>query len=249
MRRTEAVSPRLIRVTLGGPALDGLVVDQPAASVRVLLPEAAGLVLPEWNGNQFLLPDGGRPKLRTLTPRRLDAGAAELDVEIVIHVGGAASAWAAAAQPGDPVGLTGPGRGYAIDAGARTFLLAGDESAIPAMSQLLEWLPSEARVDVHVEAADRRARIELPAHERATIAWHELPAGAPPGAAMVNAVAEAPIAAGTRVWVAGEAAAVQRIRRHLFEDRGHPRADAWVRGYWKHGRAGDDDAATDAPAP
>jgi len=40
------------------------------------------------------------------------------------------------------------------------------------------------------------------------------------------------------VWVAGEAAAVQRIRRALFEERGVPRSRATVRGYWKHGRAG-----------
>jgi NADPH-dependent ferric siderophore reductase len=46
-----------------------------------------------------------------------------------------------------------------------------------------------------------------------------------------------------RVWAAGEAAAVQRIRRHLFQDRQLPRAQATVRGYWKHGRSGgaDDD--------
>jgi NADPH-dependent ferric siderophore reductase len=31
----------------------------------------------------------------------------------------------------------------------------------------------------------------------------------------------------------------QRIRRHLFEERGLPRPQATVRGYWKHGRAGD----------
>jgi NADPH-dependent ferric siderophore reductase len=41
------------------------------------------------------------------------------------------------------------------------------------------------------------------------------------------------------VWVAGEAAAVQRIRRHLFAERGLTRAQAVVRGYWKQGRSGD----------
>ena len=57
---------------------------------------------------------------------------------------------------------------------------------------------------------------------------------------MVAAVAGADLPAGTRVWVAGEAAAVQRIRRHLFEERGLSRAQATVRGYWKHGRDGDE---------
>jgi NADPH-dependent ferric siderophore reductase len=36
---------------------------------------------------------------------------------------------------------------------------------------------------------------------------------------------------------------MQRIRRHLFEDRGVTRTQANVRGYWKHGRSGDVDEA------
>jgi NADPH-dependent ferric siderophore reductase len=37
---------------------------------------------------------------------------------------------------------------------------------------------------------------------------------------------------------------MQRTRRHLFDERGIPRAHTAVRGYWKHGRRGDagDDA-------
>jgi NADPH-dependent ferric siderophore reductase len=69
--------------------------------------------------------------------------------------------------------------------------------------------------------------------------WHDLPEGAPPGDALVAAVRRAEIDPTARVWAAGEAAAVQRIRRHLFEDRGFARAQTTVRGYWKHGRGGD----------
>jgi NADPH-dependent ferric siderophore reductase len=58
--RTAPVSPRLLRVTLGGPDLAGLDAGLPAASVRLLLPRAAAadLVLPAWNGNEFLHDDG-----------------------------------------------------------------------------------------------------------------------------------------------------------------------------------------------
>ena len=79
----------------------------------------------------------------------------------------------------------------------------------------------------------------LPAHPGATAAWHDLVPGAPPGDTLVAAVRDADLAPGTRLWAAGEAAALQRIRRHLFGDRGLSRAEATVRGYWKHGRAGD----------
>jgi NADPH-dependent ferric siderophore reductase len=239
--RVERVSPRLVRVTFGGAELEGLTVEQPAASVRLLLPSPGSreLVMPEWNGNEFLLGDGRRPTIRTFTPWRVDAEDRELDLGIVVHGTGAASEWAETARPGERGAISGPGRGYAIDEDAPAFLLAGDETAIPAITQLLELVPRATPVNVHIEIGDPDARITLPDHPRATVEWHELPSGATPGELLIAAVSETDIAPGTKIWAAGEAAAVWRIRRHLFDDLGLPRAQATVRGYWKHGRAAD----------
>ena len=158
----------------------------------------------------------------------------------MVHGNGAASEWAATATPGDLAAISGPGRGYTIDRAAPLFLLAGDETAIPAIAQLLELLPTETPVRVHVEVAHPDARIALPEHPRASVTWHDLPSDAPPGDTLVHAVQREDLDAEVRVWAAGEAAAVQRIRRHLFGDRGLARTQAVVRGYWKHGRGGDD---------
>jgi NADPH-dependent ferric siderophore reductase len=241
VRRVEERSPRLVRVTLGGAELAGFTVEEPAASIRLLLPSpgADGLIVPTWNGNEFLLPDGRRPVIRTLTPRGVDPQGPELHVEVVRHGGGLAEGWAVAARPGDPAAVSGPGRGYTTDPDATELLLAGDETAIPAISQLLEALPGRTAVRVHVEVAGPDGRLPLPHHPGAEVAWHDLPTGEPPGAALVAAVRGAPLGAGARVWAAGEAAAMQRIRRHLFEERGLSRRQAVVRGYWKVGRAGD----------
>ena len=230
-------------VTLTGSELEGLTIDQPAASVRLLLPSpgSAELVMPTWNGNEFLLPDGTRPAIRTFTPRRVDPERLELDVEVVDHGAGVASEWAARATSGDEAAVSGPGRGYAIDGDATAFLLVGDETALPAISQLLEALPAGATVRVHVEVADPAGRLELPGHPGASVEWHDLPPGSPAGDAMAAAVHGTDIGPEEKLWVAGEAAAVQRIRRHLFEDRGLSRRQATVRGYWKHGRAGEDE--------
>jgi NADPH-dependent ferric siderophore reductase len=235
----------MLRVTLAGPELDGLTVEHPAASVRLLLPRPADreLVVPAWNGNEFLLADGRRPVIRTFTPRHLDTEARELDLDIVLHGRGAAAGWAEAVEPGDPAAISGPGRGYVVDRDAPAFLLAGDESAIPAISQLLEALPAETPTQVCIEVAQPDARLALPAHPRAAVEWRDLPSGAAPGDALVAAVRDADLAVGTRVWVAGEAAAVQRIRRHLFDERNVPRAETSVRGYWQRGRRGDTDDA------
>ena len=169
---------------------------------------------------------------------RVTAGPDELDLEIVTHGGGAASAWAGAAAPGVVAAISGPGRGYAIDPDVPAFLLAGDETAIPAIGQLLESMPAHTPIRVHVEVAAPEGRLELPDHPQAAVEWHDLAPGAAPGHALLEAVRTTDLAPGTRVWVAGEAAAAQRIRRHLFDERGLSRAHATVRGYWKHGRAG-----------
>jgi len=235
----------MVRVTFAGPELDGLTVEQPAASVRLLLPSASTreLVMPSWNGNEFLLPDGRRPTIRTFTPWQVDPDALELDLGMVVHGSGAASEWADGAEPGLQAAISGPGRGYEIDGDAAAFLVAGDETAIPAITQLLEALRAHATVQVHIEVGDPGAQLALPDHPGATVSWCELPAGAPPGDALVTAVRNAELVSGVRVWAAGEAAAVQRIRRHLFEERGLSRSQTTVRGYWKHGRTGgaDDD--------
>jgi NADPH-dependent ferric siderophore reductase len=241
VRAVEDLTPRMRRVTFGGDDLEGLVIDQPAASVRLLLPGAGEteLVMPTWNGNEFRLPDGARPTIRTFTPWHLRPDRRELDLGVVLHGTGAASEWARDARPGDPVAIAGPGRGYAIDADASSFLLAGDETALPAISQLLEALPKHARVSVLIEIATPEGRLELPAHPAISTQWVEQRDGAPPGDALIAAIENAEISADARIWAAGEAAAVQRIRRHLFETREIPRVQTTVRGYWKHGRAAD----------
>ena len=238
VRSIEQRSPRMRRIVLGGPELQGLEIEEPAASVRLLLrpPGEDAIVLPEWKGNQFELPTGERAPIRTFTPRYLDTGELALTLDVVVHEHGLASDWARAAAPGDEVAVSGPGRGYAIDTDASAYLLAGDETAIPAMSQLLELLPQRIPVQVHIEIADPSARLDLPEHPKADVTWHQLPAGSEPGDALVAAV-EALDEVEEAVWVAGEAASVQRIRKHLFDVRGMTRAAATVRGYWKKGRS------------
>jgi NADPH-dependent ferric siderophore reductase len=238
VRRVEFLTPYMARVALTGQALKGFSVDLAAASVRLLLPapETETLVIPIWNGNEFLLSDGMRPTIRTFTPQRVDAEALELNLDVVIHSGGAASEWAGSAVAGDPAGVSGPGRGYSIDTRATRFLLAGDESAIPAISQLLEAIPVETEVQTIIEIAHPDARLSLPDHPRATIEWCDWSHGTVPGSALMAAVVRSRLDAGTRVWAAGEAAAMHRVRRHLFEDRGLARQMVTARGYWKHGR-------------
>ena len=91
----EHPTPHVVRIVFDGSDLHNLIVDEPAASVRLLLPSpgTSDLVIPTWNGNEFLLPGGERPTIRTFTPIRDPEASSELVLDIVVHESGAASDW------------------------------------------------------------------------------------------------------------------------------------------------------------
>jgi NADPH-dependent ferric siderophore reductase len=167
-------TPRLRRLTLGGPELVGFPTAEPAASVR-LLPSLGGAVeLPTWNGNEWLSADGSRPPIRTLTPVRIAVDPPEdpeVDVDVVLHGPGPLSSWAATVEPGAPAALAGVGQGYELDPDATHLVLAGDESARPAIEQLLGVMPPDLTIQVVVELASPDARLDLPDHPGATVTW------------------------------------------------------------------------------
>lgn len=237
VRAIEDLGPRMRRVVLGGGELEGLEITEPAASVRILLPPPgeSAIVMPTWTGNQFELTNGDRAPIRTFTPRHMDSENLELTVDFVVHGSGAASDWVRGAHEGAELAVSGPGRGYEVDPSS-AHLLAGDETAIPAMSQLLEVLPQDVSVTVHVEIVDASGRVDIPPHGGATVRWHELAEDAQPGDALLQAIESTDHLPGA-IWVAGEAAGVQRIRKYLFDVRGLSRSQATVRGYWKKGRS------------
>ena len=176
-------TPHVVRVVCDGPDLHNLIVDQPAASVRLLLPSpgTSEVVIPTWNGNEFLLANGQRPTIRTFTPIRASGATSELLLDIVVHGSGAASDWATAATVGDRAAISGPGRGYVADPEASSFVLVGDETAIPAISQLVEALPAERPVQVGIEARYRDAIRKLPARSATRVEWCLLSSSAAPG--------------------------------------------------------------------
>lgn len=245
-RRCEVVGvePRnasMLRVTLAGSELVGLERGDPGSSVRVLLPRDDGsFEVPTWHGNEFLWSDGVRARIRTLTPLAVrDAGgSAELDVDVVLHDDAPLTRWASGAVTGTPAAVSGTGSGYEIDPSVGSYVLLGDESAVPAICTILAELPAGASANVLVEHRAAAEPVELPAHPGAVVTWSVLSGSAAPGDTLVAAAREVALEPGTRVWAAGEAAAVQRIRKLMFDERGVPRSHATIRGYWKAGREG-----------
>lgn len=230
------LSSRMLRLTFDGEGLRDLVVTEPAASIRLLVPSPGidDLVIPEWDGNEFLLPDGSRPVLRTFTPLRVDNVSGRLELEVVRHPGGAVSAWAEHVEPGSPAAISGPGTGYRYPDGPRTLIVLADETALPAALQLAAMAPATLALAIHVEVISHDAVIDVELRDRASIDWHTTPNGATPGGRLVDVVRSLDtVPDDTDVWAAGEASAMHAIRAHLFDTLGVPRKRATVRGYWK----------------
>ena len=163
----------------------------------------------------------------------------------MLHGAGALASWAAGATPGAPVAVAGTGRGYTIDPAAHDLVVAGDETALAAIAVLLEALPQEATVRVLVEVADPSGRVDLPAHPGAAVTWCDLPAGAPPAARSCPrsrpSTSRPTCTCGPRARPPPCSGCVATSSRRA----GCTRRQAVVRGYWKHGRAGDAGDASD----
>lgn len=243
--RVEQLSPRMVRVTFTGDDLGTFGWNGPAAHIKLIFPEE-GQAEPTPPA-----PDGPRPtRMRTYTPRRFDPSVPELDVEFVLHGEGLASAWAAQAEVGQVLYLSGPGPNYHIDPDAAWFLLAGDDTALPAIATILDALPAGARARVLLEVADAHEERPLASAAQLDVTWlHRGGDVARADAALEAAVRAEPLPAGAgRVYVGCEAAAMRRIRRHLLEERGLDPATIVTRGYWKLGATNytDHDYGTDS---
>lgn len=232
--RTERLTPRMARVTLGGDELAGFPGHGPDQRIKMFFP-VTGQDRPAMprasSGGPVWPPGEPRPVIRTYTVRRHDPGAGELDVDFVLHgAHGPAAAWAAAARPGNWVGVSEPGGRYEPDPTARDHLVIGDESALPAIATVLPALPAGADAQVYVEVAD--AAEEQPLARPVTWLHRD---GREPGAALVEAVRAAPTMEPDRcqAWVGCEAAAVKEIRAFLIDERGLVRRRVYATGYWR----------------
>jgi NADPH-dependent ferric siderophore reductase len=231
------VTDRLVRVTLGGEALDGFEIAAPTQHVKLLFP-APGTdapPLPEMGPEGLRFPDDQpRPAMRTFTPRHFDAQATTLDVEFVLHGEGPASTWAAQAEPGQRIAVAGPGGRMPLPLDTGRWIVAGDESAIPAIGTLLAVLPATAVAEVYLEVTDKADEFALDSNAKVTVTWvHRRPGAF--GASLFDTLAATDVAGASGVWVACEAAAVRTIRRALLNERGLDPALLVTRGYWRFG--------------
>jgi len=243
------VTSGMLRVTLSGDQLghcrrDGIAIPPFASTgfdddIRLYFPYPGEdePVLPIQKDGTIEHPKAKRPLAKNYTVRRFDAATGEVDIDFVKHATGVATTWALRCRPGDRIHIAGPAASSHIPAGVDWMLVAGDETALPAIGRLLEDAPAGLRAQVFVEVAEPAHRQELVSAADVTVTWLYRD-GAEPGTttALDDAVRAAEWWPGSVfAWVAGETMSIKPLRRYLREDRGLPRENVEVTGYWRRG--------------
>ncbi|MFE9625437.1 siderophore-interacting protein [Streptomyces sp. NPDC006527] len=235
--RTERLTPHMQRVVLGGEGLADFAADTCTDHYVKLLFGPEGVTYPEPFDLERVRAEFPRdqwPVTRTYTVRHWDAEHRELTLDFVLHGDeGLAGPWAARVQPGETVRFMGPGGAYAPDPGADWHLLAGDESALPAIAAALESLPAGAVAHAFIEVAGPEEEQKIDSDVE--VVWLHR-GDRPVGEMLVEAVRALEFSEGRlQAFVHGEAAAVKELRALLRVEHRIPREDLSISGYWRLG--------------
>ncbi|MFD5224251.1 siderophore-interacting protein [Microbacterium sp. NPDC058342] len=281
--RITALSPSFTRITLAGDDLAHFGTDGLDQRIKLIIPFADGTItdvgqfdetqsMTDWYRRWRELPDELRNPIRTYTIRSPRPGDREIDVDFALHgTEGPASAWAGGAGVGDPMFVVGPdsraeapGGGIEWKPGTATsVLIAGDETAMPAICSIVESLHDGITGDVCIEVPTESDALPLSAPDGVRVTWlarggaahgvrlsaavhawgRERAAASAPGTALAETdpdvlwdVPEA-VGSGEYAWLAGEAGTITALRRHLVRDLGIDRRSIAFMGYWRQGRA------------
>lgn len=185
---------------------------------------------------------------RDYTPRRVDPVAGELDLDFVLHGDGPAATWALHAAPGDDLWFVGPKSSTILPEDCDWALLAGDETALPAIGRFFAERPLEVPVRAVITVAEESARQELALRPEDQVQWIIAPAEDP--RALSEAVAAlAPLPGRPYVWAAAESQALLPLRRHVSRVLEVPKSHVDIVGYWHRRPETETATANAAPAP
>ncbi|MGC4893679.1 siderophore-interacting protein [Micromonospora sp. DT31] len=231
----QRLTPRMLRLTLGGPALADFHTYQADDHIKIVFPEPDGTRRdPVPDGQGMLDWPRPMPPTRKYTVRRYDPAAPELDLDFVLHDGGLASTWADTAEVGDEVTIAGPPGAKAFPHHYDHYVFAVDATALPAVARWLEESPADvsAHVVAEVDAAERD--YPLATRDAVTVTWLVREGG---HSTLAETVRSLPLPPGrTFLFAAGEATDVRPLRAWRTD-----RLDSLVTGYWKRGVAGLED--------
>lgn len=232
--RVTELTPRMRRITLGGPELAGFTSLGSDDHVKVLFactPEERQAIEARTLGR-----DGSvRPTMREYTPRRIDLQAGELDIDFVLHGDGPASTWAAQAEVGQHLDIAGPRASLVVPDAFDSYVLVGDETALPAIARRLEELPAGRHVLAVIQVENEREQQVLNSAAQVQVVWVRRHAQD-----LLATLTELSLPAGKLYgWVALEKSLTRQAKALLLA-KGVPAEALKAAAYWRHDETPED---------
>ncbi|MGP6461334.1 siderophore-interacting protein [Pseudomonas parakoreensis] len=230
--RVVDLTPRMRRITLGGPELAGFISLGTDDHVKLLFPQNAEqaaaletMVLGAGKDN------GPMPEMRDYTPRRYDLEKLELDIDFVLHGDGPASTWAEQAQPGQFLHIGGPRGSMIVPDIFDSYLLIGDETALPAIARRLEGMAANRKALVVIEVENGAEQQVLESAAQVNVIWVLREGGKDN---LLTTVKQLQVPKGNLyAWVATETKVSRQIRRVLLDEHGLNEQFVKAVGYWR----------------
>ena len=229
--RVVDLTPRMRRITLGGPELTGFISLGSDDHVKLFFPQTAEELATLENLELSAgMKSKTMPPMRDYTPRRYDLDTLELDIDFVLHGDGPAATWAAQARPGQWLYIGGPRGSMVVPDMFDSYLLIGDETALPAIARRLKELPANRRALVVVEVENAAEEQTLNSAASVEVIWVHRDGS--------NNLLE--IVQGLSIpqdklyaWVATETALSRKVRRVLLDTHGLNEEFVKAAGYWR----------------
>ncbi|WP_447798646.1 siderophore-interacting protein [Pseudomonas moraviensis] len=230
--RVTDLTPRMRRITLGGPELAGFISLGTDDHVKLLFPQnaeqTAALETLQLGAGKD---NGSMPEMRDYTPRRYDLEKMELDIDFVLHGDGPASTWAEHAQPGQFLHIGGPRGSMIVPDIFDSYLLIGDETALPAIARRLENLAANRKALVVIEVENGAEQQMLESAAQFNVIWVLREGGKDN---LLTTVRQLQVPKGNLyAWVATETKVSRQIRRVLIDEHGLDEQFIKAVGYWR----------------
>ncbi len=229
--RVVDLTPRMRRITVGGAQLAGFISLGSDDHVKLFFPQTAEELATLENLELSVgMKSKTMPPMRDYTPRRYDLDTLELDIDFVLHGDGPAATWAAQARPGQWLYIGGPRGSMVVPDMFDSYLLIGDETALPAIARRLEELPANRRALVVVEVENAAEEQTLNSAASVDVIWVHRDGSNN----LLEIVQGLSIPQGKLyAWVATETALSRKVRRVLLDTHGLNEEFVKAAGYWR----------------
>ncbi|MBB4952075.1 NADPH-dependent ferric siderophore reductase [Agrobacterium vitis] len=194
------------------------------------------------NFDQFLAQQKGQahdfvPVWRRYTVRTIDSASHLIAIDFFLHdTDGPGANWAKSAQSGDMVGIASlSGSGFKT---ADWYLIAGDETSLPAIGRMVETLHANAEGAIIIVVGNEHETQPLKTPANLRIKWIYRDSCADSQAELLAAIGSVDCPKDDRkklIWAACDVQTARKIRHYLRETRSFTKEEEAVFGYWHRG--------------